>query len=93
MENLGGWLIAFVILGLQHYLSRRKSVYWGALLPVAYVAFLIVLYVRGIHGGVVTLVLPAIIGLLILLVNWSFGREALKKKRKKELEKIQLNDL
>lgn len=93
MGNLVAWLIASVILWLQHYLSRRKSMYWGALLPVAYVAFLIVLYARGIHGGIITLVLPAIIGMLILLVNWSLGRDALKKKRKKELEKIQLNDL
>ncbi|NMD69391.1 hypothetical protein HHO41_03755 [Bacillus sp. DNRA2] len=93
MEHLYGWLIAFGILGLQHFLSRRKSVYWGALLPVAFLIFLVVMFVKNWHGGIVGIIIPSIILLLILCVNWATGREDLKKKRKKELEKILVNDL
>lgn len=85
MENIDGWLIAFGVLGLHNYLSRRKSVYWGAFIPVAYLLFLIVLFAQNWNKGMTSLILPAIVGLFVLGVNWAIGRDAVKKKASKKV--------
>jgi len=90
------WVIALVILGCQYYLSRRRNVWWGSILPIAY--FLVFIYgwfsetffTR--ENNTTSFVLALIGGLAFLLSGWINGREALKKKEKKELEKMKLKD-
>lgn len=90
------WLIALVILGCQFYLSRRRNVWWGAILPIAY--FLVFVYswfsetffTRG--NNTASFVLALLGGLAFLLLGWINGRESVKRKEKKELEKMKLRD-
>lgn len=94
MFQFYGWLIAIAVLGIQIFLSRRSNVYWGAILPVLYLVFICFwLYERIGTDSTFSLVLAAVGGLAVLLGIWNNGREALKKKRKKELEKMELHDI
>jgi len=93
MEKVFDWLMAFGIIGLQYFLSRRQKVFWGAILPIAFIILTIVLLSFNSFNGWVSMIFPAILGLLILCGIWSNAREDLKKKRLKELEKMQAQDL
>jgi len=94
MFEVYGWLIAIVIIGVQFFLSRRTNVYWGAILPVVYLFSIKWLFFRRIgEENTLYLILAAIGGLAFLLSVWIKGRESLKKRRKKELEKIELQNI
>ncbi|WOH92077.1 hypothetical protein RZN08_04260 [Bacillus paralicheniformis] len=75
-------LIGFAILGIQYFLSTRNRTFWGAILPTAYIIFLVAL---SIHEGksFASFYLPLIGGLALLLGEWIKGREALKKAGKR----------
>ncbi|MCY8022737.1 hypothetical protein [Bacillus licheniformis] len=78
-------LIGFTILGIQYFLSTRSHTFWGAILPTAYIVFLVAL---SIYEGksFASFLLPLIGGLALLLGEWIKGREALKKKAGKRNE-------
>lgn len=87
MLNIYSFLITIIILVIQSFLSRRNNVYWGAILPIVYVVTLIYLWFFKTFS-----LLTAFVGLVALLGIWADGRASLKKKRKKELEKMKLHD-
>jgi hypothetical protein len=89
------FLAAIVIIGVQYYLSRRNNQYWGAILPVIYIAFFVYGSLSGVfkEGKGVSIFLAAFGGTVVLLSLWVSGRQAVKDKRKKELEKIELHNL
>ncbi|MDM5291894.1 hypothetical protein QUF81_01140 [Peribacillus simplex] len=94
MDQVYKWLIFIGIMGVQFFLSRRNNAYWGAILPVLYLVFIFGwLSNRMVNGNTFSLIIVAIGGLAILLGEWSNGRESLKKKRKKELEKMKTLDI
>ncbi|MBV7508992.1 hypothetical protein KW850_27700 [Bacillus sp. sid0103] len=94
MFEVYGWLIAIVIIGIQFYLSRRTNVYWGAILPGLYLVFIVSWFLKKFgEVDTLSLILAAIGGLAFLLSIWINGRESLKKKRKKELEKIDIQNI
>lgn len=89
METLYIWLLSFGVLFTQHFLSRRNNPFWGVILPVAYIGLLIwMLFIKKAEFEVVFVIV-----FLVLLGIWSEGRIYIKKKRKKELEKIAVQDL
>ncbi|SDK48141.1 hypothetical protein SAMN05216187_10955 [Jeotgalicoccus aerolatus] len=89
-----GWGIAILVIGVQFYLSRRKYVYWGAILPVLYIVFIVGWFFKKFgEEDTLSLILAGVGGLAFLLSLWINGRDYLKKKRKKELEKIELQDI
>lgn len=94
MSGIYGWVIAIVVIGIQFYLSRKENVYWGAILPVLYLVFIVGWFIKK-FGEVetLTLLLAAVGGLAFLLSIWINGRDSLKKKIKKEMEKIDLHDI
>ncbi|RIU97528.1 hypothetical protein [Bacillus licheniformis] len=85
-------LIGFTILGIQYFLSTRNHTFWGAILPTAYIVFLVAL---SIYEGVsfASFFLPLIGGLALLLGEWIKGREALKKKREREMRIMKAMDI
>ncbi|WP_232698453.1 hypothetical protein [Brevibacillus daliensis] len=97
MLHVFQFLIALAIIGVQYILSRRNNVYWGAILPVVYVMTFVYLWLFGTYftnrGVTFDLLLAIFGGEVVLLGTWVKGREALKKKRKKELEKMELQDI
>ncbi len=94
MPAIYGWLIAFAVIGVQFYLSRRSHVLSGAIIPVLYIAFITVwFYKRFGAEDTLSLILAGVGGLAFLLSLWIKGREHLKKQHQKELEKIQLQDM
>jgi len=96
MFKVYAWLIALVILGCQYYLSRKRNVWWGAILPIAYFLVLIYGWVSETYftrENTTSFILALLGGLAFLLSGWINGREALKRKEKKELEKMKLKDL
>ncbi|MFT9819229.1 hypothetical protein [Lysinibacillus sp. NPDC056185] len=98
MDPMYKWLIAIliaiVILGTQFYLSRRTNVYWGAIVPVVYLVIIFGWWYNGMDKfNTYTLFKVAVVGPAVLLGIWARGRESLKNKRKKELEKMKLHDI
>ncbi|WHX87480.1 hypothetical protein QNH18_03980 [Bacillus paralicheniformis] len=85
-------LIGFAILGIQYFLSTRNRTFWGAILPTAYIIFLVAL---SIHEGksFASFYLPLIGGLALLLGEWIKGREALKKKQEREMRIMKAMDI
>ncbi|MEH7461896.1 hypothetical protein V7166_07350 [Bacillus thuringiensis] len=96
MFRLYGFLIALILVGLQYFLSRRENVYFGMALPVLYVVTLLYLWISEIFfvkGNTISFIFVILGGLVILLGIWVKGRESLKDKRKKELEKMKTQDI
>ncbi|MBM6848844.1 hypothetical protein [Bacillus licheniformis] len=85
-------LIGFTILGIQYFLSTRNHTFCGAILPTAYIVFLVAL---SIYEGksFASFFLPLIGGLALLLGEWIKGREALKKKREREMRIMKAMDI
>ncbi|EFV71685.1 hypothetical protein HMPREF1012_02324 [Bacillus sp. BT1B_CT2] len=85
-------LIGFTILGIQYFLSTRNHTFWGAILPTAYIVFLVAL---SIYEGksFASFLLPLIGGLALLVGEWIKGREALKKKREREMRIMKAMDI
>lgn len=92
-----GWLIniliTILVLVVQHFLSTRKSAFWGALLPLCFAGLMAYLKYSGLADGERDFWFMASLGTVILLSIWATGRETLKKKRKKELDKMESHDL
>ncbi|GAB0168276.1 hypothetical protein LSPCS325_17130 [Lysinibacillus sp. CTST325] len=87
-------LIAIVIIGIQSFLSRRTNVYWGAIVPILYLVFIFGWWsIRVDNVNTSSLIKAAVGGSVFLLGTWAKGRESLKNKRKKELEKMKLHDI
>ncbi|MCL1694694.1 hypothetical protein [Lysinibacillus sp. BPa_S21] len=87
-------LIAIVLIGIQSFLSRRTNVYWGAIVPILYLVFIFGWWFNGIENVTTySLIKVAVVGSVFLLGTWAKGRESLKNKRKKELEKMKLYDI
>src|SRR5690625_1048910 len=87
MFKVYAWLIALVILGCQFYLSRRRSVWWGAILPIAY--FLVFIYgwvseTYFTRENTTSFVLALIGGLAFLLSGWINGRRSEERRVGKE---------
>src|SRR5690625_1260072 len=96
MFKVYAWLIALVILGCQYYLLRRRNVWWGAVLPAAY--FLVFIYgwvseTYFTRENSTSFILALLGGLAFLLSGWINGRESVKRKEKKELDKMKLKDI
>ncbi|MBK0010310.1 hypothetical protein IAE23_27980 [Bacillus sp. S35] len=89
-----GYLIVAIVLILHHFLSTRANVYWGAIIPGAYLILCVWLLCTGhqtdhpIKSSVLLL-----FGLLIFLIKWGVGRESYKKKQEKELNKMKTKDI
>ncbi|RAL24587.1 hypothetical protein [Thermoflavimicrobium daqui] len=94
MFRIYAFLIAIVILGVQYFLSRRDNAYWGAILPILYLMTMGYLWFFGtLSGSTIDLVIAIFAGLIALLGAWASGRESMKKKRKRELEKMKSYDI
>lgn len=89
------FLIAIAIVGVQYMLSRKNNAYWGAILPVLYMVFMTYGWVTDVFTdkNIINMVLATFGGEVVLLSAWVKGREFVKKKREKELEKMKLHDI
>ena len=88
--------IVFIVAGVlavQSFLSTRDNVYWGAILPVAYIVFLTWMLISNRMESIIIYVLILLLGLLFLIAEWRRGRKHLFKKRKKELDKMKILDM
>ncbi len=95
MFGLGGFYDVLVVAGflaLQYFFATRRHFLWGAILPIVFIGWRIYMVSTNdsnlLVNGVIT-----IVGLLFLLVEWKSGRDAVKKKIEKELNKMQSHDL
>ncbi|MBO0994889.1 hypothetical protein [Bacillus sp. SD088] len=92
-----GWLInsllSILTLVVQHFLSTREKAFWGAVLPVCFVALMMYLRFGGGVVGEKDFWFILTLGTVILLSIWTSGRETLKKSRKRELDKMKSHDL
>ncbi len=93
MDDLYRLLVIVGILAVQYFLSTRNNVYWGSVIPVAYIVFLIWMFVTNRIESTLGFILYLLLGLLFLIAEWSAGRKSLSQKRKKELDKIKTHDL
>ncbi|PAQ16390.1 hypothetical protein CD798_02000 [Bacillaceae bacterium SAOS 7] len=95
MSDLTRFMVVIGVLVVQHYLSRREQAYWGAVLPILYIAFLVYGKITNLFIGVSdkALLLIGVLGVVFLLGYWLSGREYVSKKRKREMEKIEVQNL
>ncbi|TKI58742.1 hypothetical protein E8L90_26945 [Brevibacillus antibioticus] len=89
------FLVGLGIVGLQNIVGKMNQAYWGAVIPAGFLGYLVYGYTTGLfkEGSELTVVLVGIGGLVILSLAWSDGRRAMKAKRKKEMERMELLDL
>lgn len=80
------------ILGVQHFLATRNSIYWGGLIPLVYVVWRTWIFFNG-NEKFLSYVLILLVGLAFLIGGWYEGRKALHKKRKQELDKMRFQDM
>lgn len=88
-----GVFIIAGILAVQFFFSTRNNVYWGAILPVAYILFLTRMLVTNPNENTIGYIMYLLLGLLFLIAEWNGGRKYLREKRKKELDKMKTRDL
>ncbi|WP_377890342.1 hypothetical protein [Alkalihalobacillus sp. R86527] len=89
-----GWTIAILIILGQFYLSRRANAYWGIIIPIAYVIYFGWTFINTSEKvNSFSEVLAVVVGLVFLFSIWINGRESVKSKRKKELDKIELHNI
>ncbi|MDK9865730.1 MULTISPECIES: hypothetical protein [Staphylococcus] len=93
MENFSTFLIVFVMAALQYFMSRSRILFLGAIIPIIYVITMIVMYKENYITSTLLFVGLLIIGLIILLEQWSKGRKDTKNKQKSEIEKMKKRDL
>ena len=93
MDDLYRLSVIVGILAVQYFFSTRNNVYWGSVIPVAYIVFLIWMVVTNRIENTLGFILYLLLGLLFLIAEWSAGRKSLSQKRKKELDKIKTHDL
>jgi len=93
MTDLFYWGVAIVLYIGQHILSRRVSPYWGAIIPTAFLVFMIVILAKDHFHDMKGGILATIGGLAISCGVWAVGRDSFHKKRKKELDKIELENI
>ncbi|GGK08925.1 hypothetical protein GCM10007063_34220 [Lentibacillus kapialis] len=86
--------IVVLILGLHHFLSTRKRAWPGTIFPIIYVIV--------IGGQLIAKVVEIkssrdiffyILGFVIFTGIWIEGRDSVKKKRQKELDKMKSHDM
>ncbi|MBC6972425.1 hypothetical protein H9I32_08380 [Bacillus sp. Xin] len=94
MSSVVRILVIVVIIVTQSFLSSRKNPYLGGILPVVYIGFIIFFFNKLLaNGDYFSTWLTIMGGLCGLLSIWISGRERFKKKRQKELDRIELQNL
>jgi hypothetical protein len=93
MTDLYNLLIIVGILAAQYLLSTRNNVLWGAIIPLAYIAFSTWMFVTDRYESVLSYTLYLLLGLIFLISEWSVGRKSLQQKRNKELMKMRMQDI
>ena len=88
-----GVFIGAGILALQFFFSTRNNIYWGVILPVAYIVFLTWQFVTNHIENTMGFILYLLLGMLFLGAEWNGGRKYLHEKRKKELDKMKTYDM
>lgn len=94
MNHVVGILITIIVLLIQDYLSTRKNPYLGGILPIVYIGVISFFFnkLMSNNDDFSTWVI-LIVALCGLLSSWISGRERFKKKRQKELDRIELQNL
>ncbi|MFD0084189.1 hypothetical protein [Priestia megaterium] len=94
MDHIVGILVVIIILLTQDYLSTRKNPYLGGIIPLIYIGVISFFFNRLMdsndNSSTWVILIVALCG---LLSSWISGRERFKKKRQKELDRIELQNL
>jgi hypothetical protein len=85
-------LLLVVTFGLQYFLAKRESVYWGFLIPVIFIGTM-TYYVLAGQVKVLSAFLVVVVGVAFLMEEWFRGRKDLKKERTQELDKMKSQDI
>jgi len=93
MSDFYRLFIIVAVLAVQYFLSSRNRVYWGGILPVAYVVFLTWMLATNRMESMLAYSLYLLLGLFFLMVEWNGGRRYLREKRERELEKMKTYDM
>ncbi len=93
MTDLYNLFIIVGVFAVQYVLSTRDHVIWGAVIPVAYIAFSTWMLITDRFESVLSFMLYSLLGLLFLISEWTVGRKALQQKRRKELMKMKTQDM
>ena len=86
-------LIIAGIMALQYFFSTRNSVYWGAIIPAAFLVWITSLYATHQIVSFKGFIILLLVGMLFLILEWEEGRKYLRKKQAKELDKIKAHDM
>lgn len=82
-----------IFLALQYFFSSRNSIYWGAILPIAYTVFMTWGYSTHRIDSFLKYIILLFVGLLFLIIEWKNGRSHIREKQNKELDKMKTQDI
>lgn len=87
------FLIFALLFAFHHFLSTRASVYWGAIIPGAYLVYCGWIFTTHQVDHPIKLTLLLLLGLGMFLINWEKGRKIFKEKQQNELNKMKTQDI
>ncbi|MFB1051015.1 hypothetical protein [Paraliobacillus sp. JSM ZJ581] len=90
MEKIMFFSIAIAILVVHKILTSRNQVWLGSIIPTIYLVSVILLFKK--TDGSLNL-FPFVILFVLMIADWGIGYNNRKKRLKKELEKMQSQDL
>ncbi|WP_407938526.1 hypothetical protein [Niallia nealsonii] len=83
MDDFYGVFIIAGVLAVQYFFSTRNSIYWGGIVPVAYIVFLTWLFITNRIESIIGFILILLLGMLFLIIEWSGVESTSVRKQKK----------
>lgn len=93
MEEIIFIVIGLIVFGIQKFLSSRKQVWLGSIIPVLYLVGVIIFFIKTNTSFFSKDIIPFTLFFTIMLGAWISGYESHKRKEKKELNKMKSHDL
>lgn len=85
-------VVTFFICAGQYLLSTRKKAFWGGILPILWIVFVVTMSIIK-ETFLKNMMFQSFIMLFILLCMWDEGRKKVKSDQQKELDKMKAKDL
>lgn len=93
MSDYSTFIIIFLMSALQYFMATRNIFLFGFIIPVIYTITMTWLFFTDKIESITMYIVLLIVGLIILIGQWTSGRKSLKNRQKRELSSMKKNDL
>ncbi|MFP7493124.1 hypothetical protein SFC66_04980 [Terribacillus saccharophilus] len=93
MPEISSFVLMFIMVAIQSFMSRRQHVIFGVFIPILFAVYMTWMFSTGEIDSVLKYVILLIVGLIILVAEWSNGRKAVRKCHEEEMNKMKTQDI